>query len=105
MESPVNRPTCGRCAIKHIGQAAILMNETRMGYPLHIYYALAHMAEASDELIDMMPDEAAAVREERLKVEDGLRTGTAYVPEWDRLMVLIAEGAMLEETMREEETR
>ncbi len=95
------RPTCGRCAIKHMAQARVLMLETMKGYPLHVYYAMGHMSEAEDELVELMPDEAAAMRAERLKVEDGLRTGTTYAPEWDRLMVLIAEGAMLEETMRE----
>jgi len=98
-----DRPTCARCAIKHLAQARVLMLETRKGYPLHVWYAMGHMSEAEDELVERMPGEAQAVREERLKVEDGLRTGTAYVPEWDRLMVLIAEGAMLEETMREEQ--
>ena len=92
------RDFCARCGIKHLSQAAILLKESRMGYPLHVYYALGHMAEASDELVAMMPDEANMIREERLKVEDGLKTGKQYMPDFDRLLMLVAEGALLEET-------
>ncbi len=95
----MKRKTCARCAVKHLGQAAVLMKETRLGYPLHIYYALAHMAEASDELVDLMPEEANAVRDERIKIEDGLRSGSPYTPDFDRLLLLVAEGGMLEETL------
>ena len=95
----MKRKTCARCAVKHLGQAAILMKETKMGYPLHIYHALAHMAEASDELVDLMPEEANAVRDERIKIEDGLRSSSPYTPDFDRLLMLVAEGGMLEETL------
>ena len=97
-----DRPFCARCAIKHLGQAAILIKESCMGYPLHVYYALAHMSEASDELVAMMPEEANTIRDERLKLEDSLRTGVPYQPDFDRLMLLVAEGAMLEEITRGE---
>ena len=95
----VERAFCARCGIKHLGQAAILLKEACMGYPLHVYYAMSHMAEASDELVAMMPDEANAIRNERLKLEDSLKTGVPYMPDFDRLMLLVAEGAMLEETL------
>lgn len=92
------RPFCARCAIKHLSQAAILMKESRMGYPLHVYYAMGHMSEASDELVELMPEEANAVRDERIKIEDSLRTGESYIPDFDDLMLTVASGAMLEET-------
>ena len=98
----MDRDFCPRCTIKHLGQAAILVKESAMGYPLHIYMSLAHMAEASDELVAMMPDEANAIRDERLKLEDSLKTGVPYMPDFDRLMLLVAEGAMLEETLTRE---
>ena len=98
-----NRPTCARCAIKHLAQARALMPETKKGYPLHVYYAMGHMGEAEDELVDLMPDAANEVRSARLAVEDGLRTGVAFTPDWWKLMMSIATGAMLEETQREGE--
>jgi hypothetical protein len=100
-EDDMERDFCARCAIKHLGQAAILIKESCMGYPVHVYYAMAHMAEASDELVSMMPVEANRIRDERLKVEDSLRTGVPYHPDFDALLMLVAEGAMLEETQRE----
>jgi len=93
------RPSCGRCGIKHLGQAAVLMHESCLGYPLHLYYVLAHLAEASDELVAGMPEEANEIRNERLKLEDSLRTGVPYAVDFNRLLLLVAEGAMLEETL------
>jgi len=97
----MTRDFCARCAIKHLGQAAILIKESLQNYPLHSYFAMAHMAEASDEIVSMMPVEANRIRDERLKVEDSLRTGVPYHPDFDALLMLVAEGAMLEETQRE----
>jgi len=95
----IDRTFCARCSIKHLGQAAIQMHESCLGYPLFVYMALAHMAEASDELVTMMPDEANEIRNERLKLEDSLRTGVPYAVDFNRLLLLVAEGAMLEETL------
>ena len=100
----MTRVFCARCGIKHLGQAAILLKESCMGYPLHVYYALAHMAEAADELVSVMPEEANSIRDERLKVENSLRMGIPYIPDFDRLLLLVAEGAMLEETQRGEDS-
>lgn len=96
------RPFCARCSIKHLGQSRALMLETLKGYPLHCYYAIGHMSEAEDEIVALMPEEANAIRDERLKLEDGLRTGKPYTPDFPRLMLLVAEGAMLEETQIQE---
>lgn len=63
------RPSCLYCATKHISQAIILFSEAAQGYPTHWYLALGHMAEAGDELIRDYPQEAAAVRAERKRLE------------------------------------
>jgi len=94
----MTRDFCARCAIKHLAQARVLMQETKKGYPLHVYYAMGHMAEAEDELLERMPVEAGVVRDHRLKLEEALRDGTTYSPDWGRMMMLIAKEAMLEET-------
>lgn len=97
----MTRDFCPRCAIKHLAQARALMKETKLGYPLHVYYAIGHMAEASDELVEFMPDEAAEVRAERLKLEEFLRSGVTYTVNFDKLFISVANGAMLEETLRD----
>jgi len=45
------RDTCLDCALKHIAQAEVLMEEAFLGYPLHSYYAIGHLAEAEAELL------------------------------------------------------
>jgi len=94
----MHRDFCPRCAIKHLAQARALMLEVKKGYPHHVWYAMGHMAEAEDEIVDMMPAEANAIRAERLKVQQGLIDGKPYVPDFTSLMYTIARGAMLEET-------
>ena len=96
----MKREFCARCAIKHLGQARALSKELTQGYPHHVWFALGHMAEASDEITELMPSEAAAIREARLAWEQALRDkNVEYRPEFQRLMYLVAEGAMLEETL------
>lgn len=68
------RPTCTYCARKHLAQAQILVNEAAMGYPDHLWLAIGHMAEASEELIATYPDVARQIRGYRKGLEQG---GTA----------------------------
>lgn len=66
------RPVCLNCARKHLAQADILMMEAAMGYPLHAWYAMGHMAEASDELVAEYPDVANEIREVRKLYEEAV---------------------------------
>jgi hypothetical protein len=95
-----NRIQCTRCSIKHLGKASILMKEMKLGYPVHVWLCLANMSEAEDEIIDIQPEEAKAIREERMKIEASLNLAdleSVYVPEFDRLMMRVAEGGLLPE--------
>ncbi len=65
------RPTCTFCARKHLAQASILVNEAAMGYPAHLWLAIGHMAEASEELISTYPDMANQIRVARKGLELG----------------------------------
>jgi len=77
------RPFCGKCARKHIAQAIVLLNETHLGYPSHLWLAIGHLAEAEAEIYAKYPDIAQRIREERLKIEE---TGDS-----DALLGLIIE--------------
>jgi hypothetical protein len=66
------RPTCYSCARKHLAQADILMMEAAMGYPIHAWYAMGHMSEAADELIDECPQYAEVIREQRKLYEESI---------------------------------
>ena len=81
------RPTCADCALKHIAQAAILHSEAHQGYPTHVFYAMGHMAEASDELVKEYPFYASLVRDERKRLEADFD----YAPDWEGLLETIAE--------------
>ena len=86
------RDFCPRCAIKHLAQARVLLLERDKGYPLHAWYALGHLAEAEDEIVTRMPDEAAKIREQRLLLESDTKTNIDF----GALMTLVADGALIE---------
>jgi len=97
------RPSCLDCARKHLAQADILMMEAATGdYDTHVWYAVGHLAEAADELMDEYPHIAEKVRAERLrymedneyKIEIGelIDLVSSYVPE-----VKDAEGASFDQ--------
>lgn len=81
------RPTCTDCAIKHLAQASILLQESRHGYPDHIYYARGHMAEAEAELAKLYPVHSDLVRTERKQLEQN----PEYTPDFTALMNKIDE--------------
>jgi len=64
------RKSCLNCVGKHLAQACILISESELGYPHHKYYAIGHLAEASDEAIQLWPDLAREIRAARKLYED-----------------------------------
>ena len=64
--------------MKHVTQAGILSMEACQGYPLHRWWALGHLAEASDELISDYPELANEIREYRKQYEDSSEIQLPY---------------------------
>lgn len=62
-----SRPPCLDCVRKHLGQAAVLMDEARQGYPLHRWLAIGHLSEAASEILAAVPAFAEELRKHRLK--------------------------------------
>ncbi len=89
----MKREFCPRCAIKHLAQARALLKERDKGYPHHVWYAVGHMAEAEDEIVERMPEEALLIRKERMRLEKDLRACVDF----EGLMYAVARGGMLEE--------
>jgi len=81
------RETCTDCAIKHLAQASILLQEARHGYPAHIYYSRGHLAEAEAELAQLYPEHSDLVRTERKLLEQD----PGYTPNFTGLMERIDE--------------
>jgi len=66
------RESCLLCVLKHLGQAAALMSETRQDYPAHRWLAVGHMAEAAEECCKDYPKLADEIRKHRLRYMTGL---------------------------------
>lgn len=62
------RKSCLACATKHIAQAIVLTIEARMGYPMHLWFAVGHLAEAEAELLTEHEPTAQHVRAVRLRL-------------------------------------
>lgn len=72
------RHSCLECAMKHLAQAMILALESQKGYPIHRRWAIGHMAEAEDELLESYPAEAVQIRAHRLAYRASWDTDTLY---------------------------
>jgi hypothetical protein len=59
------RETCLFCVSKHISQAIILTTESVLGYPLHYWLAIGHLAEAETESVMEFPEIAKEIRTAR----------------------------------------
>ena len=44
------REQCLECVLKHLAQAEVLMAEAELGYPLHRWLAVGHLAGAEAEV-------------------------------------------------------
>jgi hypothetical protein len=60
------RETCLYCVRKHLAQAIVLNIEARLGYPLHRWLAVGHLAEAESEAVNEYPELAEKIRLVRL---------------------------------------
>lgn len=79
------RTTCIDCAIKHLAQAQVLLDEMQLGYPTHRWLAMGHLAEAESELLDQQPELAHEIRQARIIVaNDG-------VLDYEHLLTLLLE--------------
>lgn len=69
------RPPCIYCALKHIGQAEVLMGEVERGYPLHKWLAVGHISEAEEEILYFSKELANEIRNMRVSYmhEDGYK--------------------------------
>lgn len=62
------RISCLYCVRKHIAQASILNDESRLGYPHHKYFSAGHLAEAESECLTIFPEFAKKIREVRIAI-------------------------------------
>lgn len=61
------RKSCLECVVKHLGSAAIYIEECELGYPNYYGYAYGELNHAASECRSAYPDLAWAIREHRIK--------------------------------------
>ena len=61
------RKSCLECVVKHLGSAAVYIEEVQMGYPNHFGFAYGHLDHAASECVEKHPDLAWTIREHRIK--------------------------------------
>ena len=61
------RKSCLECVAKHLGSAAVYIEEVVMGYPLYFGYVYGQLDHAASECLAEYPDLAAAIREHRIR--------------------------------------
>lgn len=61
------RKSCLECVAKHLGSAAVYVEECELGYPNYYGYAYGELVHASSECLADYPDLAWAIREHRIK--------------------------------------
>jgi len=82
-----NREPCVQCCLKHLGQARAIVCETKKGYPEHYYFAMGHMAEAEDEIVNLYPEVEERIRSQRYAFQED----QSNVPDWAVLVRLVLD--------------
>jgi hypothetical protein len=93
------RETCLFCVSKHLAQSIVLVSEACKGYPMHLWYAVGHLAEAEDESIAENPKLSANIRRVRLSLmgQEGVYNTQEHLGLLDQTRVAFA-GSMNAET-------
>lgn len=61
------RKSCLECVIKHLGSAAVYIEECQIGYPNYFGFVYGQLDHAASECLEEIPDLAWAIREHRIK--------------------------------------
>lgn len=61
------RKSCLECVAKHLGAAAVYIEEVRSGYPNYYGYVYGELDHAASECLEEVPGLAMAIREHRIR--------------------------------------
>ena len=61
------RKSCLECVLKHLGSAAVYVEEVQMGYPNYFGFVYGQLDHAASECVEEIPDLAWAIREHRIR--------------------------------------
>lgn len=61
------RKACLECVVKHLGSAAVYIDEAQTGYPNYFGFVYGQLDHAASECFEEIPDLAWIIREHRIK--------------------------------------
>jgi len=96
----MSRQSCIYCVLKHIGQASVLLDESKLGYPFHKWYAIGHLAEAESESLDERPELSEVIRNFRTEIMRTDKEPDYKEPSIDDLMMQACVYYNLEEELK-----
>ena len=73
------RASCLECVLKHLGSAAVYIEECEMGYPNYFGYVYGQLDHAASECVSEHPDLAWAIREHRIKWANSRKQGKPHL--------------------------
>lgn len=83
------RKSCLECVAKHLGSAAVYIEESSMGYPNYFGYAYGELDHAASECLDEIPKLAWAIREHRIKWANTRKSDTPHRIPFDAMFAYI----------------
>ena len=73
------RKACLECVAKHLGSAAVYIEEVQLGYPNYFGFVYGQLDHAASESMEEIPDLAWAIREHRIKWAETRRSEHPHV--------------------------
>ena len=83
------RNSCLECVVKHLGSAAVYIEETQMGYPDYFGYVYGELDHAASECMEEFPDLAMAIREHRIRWANTRKSQKRHVIPFEALFAFI----------------
>jgi len=74
------RKSCLECVAKHLGSAAVYIEEYVMGYPNYYGYVYGELDHAATECLSDYPDLSWLIREHRIKWSETRRSTPHKIP-------------------------
>lgn len=72
------RKSCIECVLKHLGAAAIYVEEVELGYPNYFGYVYGELDHAASECLEYIPELAWTIREHRIKWANTRKSGHSH---------------------------
>lgn len=73
------RKTCLECVAKHLGSAAVYIEECELGYPNYYGFVYGELDHAASECLDEIPELAWTIREHRIRWAETRRSENHHV--------------------------